>query len=109
MVREIFNRLISTKTLLPQRPAASQAINVARIHFDTVFVKRFVASWVMKCTKCGHTMLCAEIEDRSLSDFLNEPKPKFPVDGWEVSCPHCGHRDKYVITDLRYARTANSN
>lgn len=58
------------------------------------------AKWVLSCTKCGTECVYAEIPDDTDNYFFPK-KPQVP-ENFAHDCDHCGHRDTYKRTDLRY-------
>jgi len=57
-----------------------------------------MAGWVLNCRSCLTDFQPSE----KLLDFLDPRKPIIPLPEEEIECPNCGHKAKYLTTDLLY-------
>jgi hypothetical protein len=61
-----------------------------------------MARWTLRCDNCNFEFTHSMIGKSGTANFLEPPKPDFPVGGAELECPNCGHKDTYQRIALAY-------
>ena len=46
---------------------------------------------------------------RRLEDYVAPTEPALPATGTELTCPHCGAKNIYFLTDLKYVPSSRGN
>jgi DNA-directed RNA polymerase subunit RPC12/RpoP len=68
-----------------------------------------MASWGLRCVKCGRSFMHSPIADEHIDDYFFPPKPEFPTPGSELKCPNCGYTALYQRSDLIYQAQSGLN
>jgi len=58
--------------------------------------------WTLRCGNCNFEFTHSIIETSGFANFLEPPKPEFPLGGSVLECPNCGHKDTYRRIELAY-------
>ncbi len=65
-------------------------------------LKKSMANWMLRCQNCSNAFLHSVIAVKGVLDYFLPSKPESPDEGWELECPHCGHKGTYQRSDLFY-------